>query len=58
MLQEQKEALKDVYQFVHDLADQASPAYYDLGGIRESAQDVKWCMEQNFATDMWDDRGE
>ena len=46
---EQKEALKNVYQFLHDLADPESPTYDDLGVICEGAADMKWCIEQNFA---------
>jgi len=49
---DQKEALKWVYQFVHDLADPESPTYEDLGGICEGAEDMKWQIEQNFAIDI------
>jgi len=52
LTKEQKEALKYVYQFVHDLADPESPTYGDLGGICEGAEDMKWQIEKNFATDI------
>ena len=52
MSDHQKEALKWVYQFLHDLADPESPTYEDLGIICEGAADMKWQIEHNFATDI------
>ena len=52
LTKEQKEALKWVYQFVHDLADPESPTYEDLAYICEGAEEMKVHMEVNFATDI------
>jgi len=52
LTKEQKEALKWVYQFVHDLADPESPTYEDLACICEGAEEMKVHMEVNFATDI------
>ena len=54
LTKEQKEALKWVYQFVHDLADPESPTYEDLGIICETAQEMKVHVELNFATDIFE----